>query len=294
MPSLLFLLPTLIWASTWHVILYQLGTVPPVNSVAYRFALAALLLLAAAAWRREPLRLGAREHVMLAAAGATQYAFNYWAIYVAEQHIPSGLVAVLFTLLVFVNALFGALFLGQPVTRRFWAAAAGGVLGVALIFWPEIQAGSARPQAGLGLGLGLAAVLMAATGNVLTLKLSAALRPRGIGLVPVLALSMGYGAAMLLAVSAASTGLAMDWRPQYLASLLYLAVFGSILAFLLYFRLAQRVGSAHASLIAIVIPVLALAISAALEGYRPAPLAWAGMALSLGSVWLATRGQAAH
>lgn len=289
MPSaVLFWLPTLIWASTWHVILYQLGRVPPVNSVAYRFVLAAAILLAMAAWRREPLRFSAREHAALAAAGALQYGLNYWAIYLAEQAIPSGLVAVLFTLLVFGNALAGWVFFGQPVPRRFVAAACAGVLGVALIFWPEIAAAGARPQAGRGLLMGLLAVACALAGNVLTLRLANALKPRGIGLVPVLAVSMGYGAGLLLALSAATTGFTMDWSPRYLVSLAYLTVFGSVVAFLLYFRLAQRVGPARASLMAIVIPVMALALSAALEGYRPPPAAWAGMALCLASVWVAT------
>jgi drug/metabolite transporter (DMT)-like permease len=286
--SVLFWLPTLIWASTWHVILYQLGRVPAVNSVAYRFVLAAAILLAMAAWRREPLRFSAREHAGLAAAGALQYGLNYWAIYLAEQAIPSGLVAVLFTLLVFGNALTGWAFFGQPVPRRFVAAACAGVLGVVLIFWPEIAAAGARPQAGWGLLMGLLGVAGALGGNVLTLRLANALKPRGIGLVPVLAVSMGYGAVLLLALSAATTGFTMDWSARYLASLAYLTVFGSVVAFLLYFRLAQRVGPARASLMAIVIPVIALALSAALEGYRPPPSAWAGMALCLASVWAAT------
>lgn len=290
MPSAyLFWIPVLIWASTWHVILYQLGQVPPLNSVAYRFVLATLLLLAIVRWRGESLRFTLREHALLALTGALQYALNYWAIYVAEQYIPSGLAAVLFTLMVFGNAATGALFLGQPVTRRFALATAAGVLGVVLIFWPEIVATGARPHAGLGLALGLLAVGAAVTGNLLTLRLSAALKPRGIGLVPLLATSMGYGALLLLALSLATTGFAMDWRPSYLASLAYLAVCGSVVAFLMYFQLAQRVGPARASLMAIVIPVIALAVSAALEGYRPAPLAWAGMAACLASVWVATR-----
>lgn len=290
MPSaLLFWVPVLIWASTWHAILYQLGQVPPLNSVAYRFVLAALLLLAIVRWRGESLRFTRREHALLALTGALQYALNYWAVYRAEQSIPSGLAAVLFTLMVFGNATTGALFLGQPVTRRFALAAVAGVLGVALIFWPEIVATGARPQAGLGLALGLLAVGAAVIGNLLTLRLLAVLEPRGIGLVPLLATSMGYGALLLLALSLATTGFAMDWRPAYLASLVYLAVCGSVVAFLLYFQLAQRVGPARASLMAIVIPVIALAVSAVLEGYRPPPLAWAGMVACLASVWVATR-----
>ncbi len=283
----LFWIPTLIWASTWHVILYQLASpVPVLNSVAWRFALAALLLVGLARWRGESLRLPASAHLLMAATGIVQYSGNYWSVYEAERHIPSGLVAVLFSLMVFGNALSGRLFFGQSVTRRFLLASSGGVLGVVLIFWPEIAATGARPTAALGLGLGLLAVLCACIGNVLTLTLTR----RQLPLVPILAWSMGYGALFLLALSLGSgAGLQFDIRPAYLLSLLYLAVFGSVVAFVLYFKLAQAQGPARAALTGVVIPVIALLISAVFEGWRPTAMSLAGMGLSLVSLYFATR-----
>jgi drug/metabolite transporter (DMT)-like permease len=286
---LLFWGPALIWASTWHVILYQLdSTVPVLNSVAWRFALAAAMLLAIARWRGESLSLPWSAHGLMLATGIVQYSGNYWSVYEAERYIPSGLVAVLFSLMVFGNALSGRVFFGQAVTRRFLLAASGGVAGVVLIFWPEIASTGAKPGAALGLGLGLLAVLTACIGNVLTLTLTR----RGLPLVPILAWSMGYGAAFLTLISLASgTGLHFDWRLPYVASLLYLAVFGSVVAFVLYFKLAQRQGPARAALTGVVIPVIALAISALLEGWRPTPLALVGMSLCLLSLFVATRPQ---
>lgn len=283
----LFWGPTLIWASTWHVILYQLEAgVPVLNSVAWRFALAALLLAALARWQKQDLTLPLSAHGLMLATGIVQYSGNYYSVYEAERHIPTGLVAVLFCLMVFGNALSGRLFFGQSVTRRFLFCAAGGVIGVVMIFWPEIAATGARPTAAYGLGLGLLAVLAACVGNVLTLTLTR----RGLALVPVLAWSMGYGAAFLVALSLGSgAGLHFDWSVDYVASLLYLTLFGSVAAFVLYFKLAQRQGPARAALTGVVIPVIALAISAALEGWRPGLLAVAGMALCLGSIWAATR-----
>jgi drug/metabolite transporter (DMT)-like permease len=129
-------------------------------------------------------------------------------------------------------------------------------------------------------------VLAACTGNVLTLTLTR----RGLPLVPVLAWSMGYGAAfLLLAALASGAGLRFAWQPSYLLSLLYLAVAGSVVAFVLYFKLAQRQGPARAALTGVVIPVIALAISAALEGWQPTLLSLAGMGLCLGSIYAATR-----
>jgi drug/metabolite transporter (DMT)-like permease len=285
----LFWGPTLIWASTWHVILYQLDSgVPVLNSVAWRFALAALMLAGLARLHGESLRLPLSAHGLMLATGIVQYSGNYFSVYEAERHIPTGLVAVLFCLMVFGNAFSGRLFFGQTVSRRFLLAASGGVAGVVMIFWPEIAATGARPTAALGLGLGLLAVLCACVGNVLTLTLTR----RGLPLVPVLAWSMGYGSAFLASLSLANgTGWHFSWQPSYLASLLYLAVAGSVIAFVLYFKLAQRQGPARAALTGVVIPVIALVISALLEGWVPSALSVAGMALCLGSIYAATRPQ---
>ncbi len=287
----LFWTPTLIWASTWHVILYQLGPVPIVDSVAYRFGLAALLLLGWVLLQRGSLRFTPREHAVLALTGAIQYGLNYLGVYWAERYIPSGLVAVLFTLMVFGNALTGALFFGQPVTRRFAAAATVGVLGVVLVFAPEIAGASERADAGLGLLFGLGAVVAAVLGNVGTLRMAQRVRPRGVGLAAVIGMGMAWGCALLLAGAVAGGGPHWDPRASYGLSLLYLAVFGSVVAFLAYFRLAEREGPARASLTSIIIPVVALAVSAALEGWRPGLLSWLGMALCLASLWFATRTQ---
>lgn len=283
----LFWGPTLIWATTWHAILYQLDShVPVMNSVGWRFGLASLLLFAIARWQGASLRMPLAAHLLMLATGIVQYSGNYWSVYEAERHIPSGLVAVLFCLMVFGNALSGRLFFGQAVTRRFVLAASGGMIGVAMIFWPEIASASERASALLGLGLGLLAVLAACTGNVMTLTLTR----RGLPLVPVLAWCMGYGALFLLMMSMGSHGaLHFDWRPGYLLSLLYLTLFGSVTAFVLYFKLAQRQGPARAALTGILIPVIALAISALFEGWGPSVLSMAGMALCLASTYAATR-----
>jgi len=285
-PRVLFWVPTLIWASTWHVILYQLAEAPPLNSVAMRFLLAGVVLLGVAAARGQPWRLAARWHGWLAATGVVQYSINYWAVYEAERHIPSGLVAVLFSLMVFGNALIGWRVFGQRVTRRFLVAAACGVAGVALIFWPEVLAAGARPHAALGLGVGLLAVTCACVGNVMTLVLS----NRGLSLVPMLGWCMTYGALALWAVAAwQGTALQVGHSAAWWGSLLYLTLFGSVVAFFVYFRLAQRVGPARAAMTGVMIPPIALAISAALEGWQPNALSWGGIVLCLGSVYVATR-----
>lgn len=285
-PRVLFWVPTLIWASTWHVILYQLAEAAPLNSVAWRFLLAGLVLLGVAALRGERWLVEARWHGWLLATGVVQYSVNYWAVYEAERHIPSGLVAVLFSLMVFGNALSGWWLFKQPVTRRFLIAALCGVLGVVLIFWPEVLASGARPRAALGLGVGLLAVVMACAGNAMTLTLSR----RGVPLLPTLGWSMTYGALALLAIAVAQGSIgAIGHSVAWWLSLAYLTLFGSVVAFFVYFKLAQRVGPARAAMTGVMIPPIALAISAALEGWQPSALSITGVVLCLGSVYVATR-----
>lgn len=288
-PRLLFWGPTLIWASTWHVILYQLAETPALDAVALRFALASALLALVVHLRGETLRIPWRWHGWMALTGIVQYSVNYWSVYEAERHVPSGLVAVLFSLMVFGNAATGWLLLGHTVSRRFLLAAAGGVAGVALIFWPELVAAGARPNAALGLGIGLLAVSCACVGNALTLRLSR----QGVPLVPMLAHGMGYGSLVLLALALArGDGFRVGHSVGWWLSLAYLAAFGTVAAFVLYFKLAQRRGPARAALTGIAIPPLALAISATLEGWQPTLLSLAGVALCVGSVYIATRPKA--
>ena len=282
----LFWLPTLIWATTWHAIMYQLGDVAVLHSVAMRFGLASIILFAIARWRSESLAFSPGQHGWLLLTGAAQYGFNYMGTYEAEKHLASGLLAVLFSLMIFSNAIGGALCFGQAISRRFLLSAAVGVAGVVLIFWPDIAATGSGPGVLGGVALGLMAVTFASTGNMLTLRLTR----RGAPLIPLLAWSMGYGAITLMLIAAVSgVQFQLDPRPSYWLSLLYLSVFGSVTAFLLYFKLAQRQGPGRAALTGMVIPPLALLMSALFESWRPTWVSGAGMVLCLAGLWGATR-----
>ena len=281
----LFWAPTLIWATTWHAILYQLGDVSALHSIAVRFGLASVLLFGLALWRRENIAVPLQLHGWLLLTGAIQYGLNYLGTYEAERHIASGLVAVLFSLMIFTNAIGGALCFGQPMTRRFVGFGSLGVLGVALIFWPDIATASAAPGVLWGVGLALMAVTFASIGNMLTLRLTRG----GMPLIPLLAWSMGYGATTLVIIAAVlQVPFHVDPRPSYWLSLLYLSAMGSVVAFILYFKLAQRQGPGRAALMGMVIPAIALAVSAVLEGWRPTVISTSGIVLCLVGLWGAT------
>ena len=282
----LFWAPTLIWATTWHVILYQLGDVAVLHSVALRFGLASVMLFSIARWRGESLAFSPAQHGWLLLTGAVQYGFNYMGTYEAEKNLPSGLMAVLFSLMIFTNAIGGALCFGQSISRRFALSGAIGVAGIVLIFWPAIAA--AREGVGVlgAVGLGLMAVTFASIGNMLTLRLTR----RGASLIPLLAWSMGYGALTLLLIATlGGVEFHLDPRPSYWISLLYLSALGSVAAFLLYFSLAKRQGPGRAALTGLVIPPMALLMSALFEDWRPTLVSSAGMVLCLVGLWGATR-----
>ena len=283
-PAALFTVATLIWGSTWLGIKFQLGVVPADVSVAYRFAIAALLLAAWCASTRRPLRFSAHVHAFIALQGVLLCGLNYVTVYWAEQYATSGLVAVLFSTIVFMTPLGARLAFGTPLTKRMLVAASLGVLGVALLFLPELARARDGGDAALGIVLGLVATAIASAGTLA----SARNHEAGIPVLPGAAWAMGYGA-LTAAIVALVTGArwTFDFRVPYVASLLYLAVFGTVVAFGAYLTLIARMGPGRASYVSIATPVVAMALSTLFEDYRWTPLAAFGVVLAVVGNWLA-------
>jgi drug/metabolite transporter (DMT)-like permease len=290
----LFALAVAIWGTTWHAITWQLALATPEFGVAMRFALAGVLVLAGCAATGQPWRMNAGQHAWLALQGVFMYSVSYLCAYHAERHVPSGLVAVGYSASPLVNGLAAHWLWGQPLTRRFLLGGVLGLVGVALIFGPEIAAmlgGPATAPAGgghapltgnasLGALFTLGAVLLSSVGSLA----SSRNRQRGLPLWPALGWGMQWGAAASWAVVLASgQPLTLPTAPGWWLSLLYLALAGSVVAFACYLLLQQRVGPGAASTVGVATPVLALVVSALLEGYRP------GLPVALG-VLLAVTG----
>src|SRR3990170_7612690 len=96
--ALFYTVTCLIWGSTWLVITFQLGVVAAEASIVYRFALAALLLMLYALARRLPMRFTPRQHAFIALQGTFLFSLNYILVYLAEQNLTSGLVAIVFSM----------------------------------------------------------------------------------------------------------------------------------------------------------------------------------------------------
>jgi drug/metabolite transporter (DMT)-like permease len=285
--ALPFALVTLIWGSTWLVIHSQFGPVPTAWSVAYRFAVGGLSMFVVALALRVPLRMSARGHVLALVLGAAIFAINYNFVYAAELHITSGLVAVLFSLLVPLNAVLARIFLRQNLSRPFLIGSAVAMLGVALLFANELHAaGRSRHDTVLGIGFTLLAVMFASCGNVM----QGSQRARAWPMATLLAWAMTWGALLDAAGAWVTTGPpVLDLRPSYLAGLLYLGVIASAIAFSLYFNLIRRIGAARGGYVNVLIPVIAMSFSTVFEGYHWTPAAAGGGLLVLIGLVLAMR-----
>jgi drug/metabolite transporter (DMT)-like permease len=272
----LYSVAVLIWGSTWLVIKFQLGVVSPVVSVAWRFALAAAMLLAYAAVKRRPLSFSARDHAWIALQGMLMFGLNYVGVYLAEQDLTSGLVAVVFSIVVSMNAVGMRVFYSQPIRATTIFAALIGVAGVALVFWPEIRGLSNSAVQLRGLEVALAATAIASLGNMV----AARIHRRGLPVMQVNAWAMLYGAALVALVAVASRQrFSFDLSWPYVASLIYLSLFGSALAFGAYLTLMRRIGADRASYTAVAIPVVALLLSSVFEHLRWQFATFAGVAL---------------
>jgi drug/metabolite transporter (DMT)-like permease len=284
---LIYALVVLIWGTTWYAIKFQLGVVAPEISLVYRFALAAVCVFAFARATGSPLRLSLRDHGMVAAQGATLFCLNYWMTYLSTQYLTSGLVAVIFTAIIFFNVVNARIFLGVPVERRVLAAAGVGVLGVALLFMPELQAALHEPTIAHGAVLALAATYVASLGNMAASRNTRAALP----VVTVNAYGLAYGTIGLAAI-AAIRGAPLEFDPRwpYVASLIYLSLAGTALAFGLYLALIRKIGAARASYTSVLFPVVALVVSTLFEGYTWSLPAVVGLAVLVAGNALALGG----
>ena len=282
----LFGIASAIWGSTWLAITFQLGTVAPELSVAYRFAIASAIV---AVWGKaigQSLVFPRREHLWLAAMGATFFGFNYIGVYWAERYVASGLVAVVFSTIVFMSPIGMRVVYGEALTLRMLVAAGMGVTGVGLLFLPELTAARQGGSAALGVGIALGATVLATIGNLI------AVRNHRVGLptLPVTAWGMLYGSLVAFAYAAV---MAVPWTFErtagYVLSLAYLALFGSVFAFGAYLTLLKRVGAGPSSFVGIATPVIALALSTLFEGYRWTWVGAVGLVLAVLGNWLALR-----
>jgi drug/metabolite transporter (DMT)-like permease len=254
-----------IWGSTWLGIKFQLGEVDPLISVIYRFCLASVMLILWCRLRGLNLRFAVRDHLFIALQGTCLFAVNYWLFYLAEVHLTSGIVAVMFSTIVFWNILNGRLFLGTPVRAGVVGGATLGIVGITLVFWHELSHFSLDDAGLKGFLLSMTATLIASWGNIL----SARNQKHDLPVIQTNAYGMAYGALFMLAGALVmQKPFDIDLSAPYLVSLAYLSVFGSVIAFGCYLTLIGRIGADRAAYATLLFPIIALGLSTLFEGYH--------------------------
>ncbi len=277
--AMLFLIPALIWGSTFFVIKFQLGVVDPTWSVSYRFILAGVLLLIYSKWKKLNLTFTLRQHLFILLQGMFLFGLNYWLVYIAEKELVSALVAVAFSTIIFLNILFGTLLLKRRTERKVFFGALLGIAGTYLLFRNDLADITLEELPVFHLILCFASVVIASLGNIT----SAYNQSNGLPVIQTNAFGMIYGGIFIGLIAVLSgKPLSFDLSPEYIFSLFYLSIFGSIVAFGSYLTLIGRVGADRAAYVLIVIPVIAVFLSTIFEDYQFTMMVLLGIFLILG------------
>ncbi|WP_448553683.1 DMT family transporter [Thalassotalea montiporae] len=262
--TMLYILTVLIWGSTWIAINYQLGEVAPEASVAYRFGLAATVLFIYCWLRKLPLAMNAKQHMWLALFGMALFGCNYFFLYQAQQHINSALTCIAFSTLLLFNIINARIWYKTPVNSQVVIGGALGLIGIVILFWPQVNILSFTDMTLYGLVLCLIGTASASTGNMISIRNQNHKMP----VVQSNAWGMLYGT-IFMSVLALAQGksFTFEWSAPYIGSLLFLSIFGSVIAFGCYLSLMTRIGPHKTSYANILFPAVAVAISTVVEGF---------------------------
>ncbi|MDG1177396.1 MAG: DMT family transporter [SAR324 cluster bacterium] len=276
--ALLYVVTVLIWGSSWLAIKYQLGSVDPMVSVAYRFMLASALSWLYCRFSGRLMRYSLRDHGFMFLQGASLFALNYWLFYLSELTLTSGLAAVIFSTIVVMNMMNGVLFLKNRLELRVVLGAGIGLFGIIVVFWPEVTDFESGSENLFAVSLAVLATLLASLGNIA----SARNQRKGIPVVQANTFGMTYGALLMLVLSGA-TGREFTFEVTlpYVSSLVFLSVFASIIAFWTYLTLLGRVGVERGAYATLIFPLVALGFSTVFEDYQWTASAGIGILLIL-------------
>jgi drug/metabolite transporter (DMT)-like permease len=281
-----FMLTGTIWGSTWFVITGQIAGVPAAWGVFYRFMLATPALFALAVLMKNRLRLTRAEQLLALGVGIAQFSGNFLFVYHAEHHITSGIVAVMFALLMVPNALFARVFIGERAAGGFIGGSLVAIAGVAMLLVHEWNAAPLGGNVGLGIVLAVGGMLAASIANVVQANPTG----RGVPMVSLLAWAMLYGTGFDLGYALLTEGapkVPTAW--QFWAGTAYLAIIGSVVTFPLHYNLVREIGAGRTAYNGIVTVCVAMGLSTLFEGFVWDALSASGMVLALAGMGLALR-----
>jgi drug/metabolite transporter (DMT)-like permease len=268
----------LIWGTTWLAITFQLGSVDPMVSVLYRFIAAALILMLYCKLSDLNMRFHLKDHLFMVLQGLVLFSVNYWIIYLASVYLTSGLVAVIFSSIVFMNMINGKLLLGSQIRSNVLVGGGIGIVGIGLVFWPQISSFDLSDDTAYGVLFAVFSTFMASLGNII----SARHQKYNLPVIQTNAYGMVYGAAIMgILAMVSGRRFSFDMSFPYVGSLIYLSAFGTIIAFGCYLKLIGKIGADRAAYATMLFPVVALGISTVYEGYQWSVHSLIGMVLVL-------------
>jgi drug/metabolite transporter (DMT)-like permease len=274
---LLYAVTVFAWGVSWYGVQLQLGVVAPEVSVFYRFALSAAVMYAFCRVTGRAIDFRPRDHLWVALQGLVLFGTNFYLVYLGAQYLPSGLVSILFSLIIVMNVAGGAMVLHNPLEPRMLVGAVFGIGGIAVIFWPELVNFDMSRDGAKGMVLVLCGTASAATGMLI----SALNQRRGLGVVRTNTMGMVYGAVFFLIFCLVrGSEFRIEWTPSYIGSLLFLSLVSTVIAFATYLTLVGRIGPERASYSSVLFPLVALAVSTVIEGFQWTP----GAVLGVGCV----------
>ncbi len=281
----LFLIPTIIWGSTWLAITFQL-TVNPLYSIIYRFLLASGILLFYSIIKKLPLKFPLKTHKDLFLLGITLFGFNYFFTYTAEKNLTSGLVALCFSTMVIFNSLNARVFLKQKINFKVILGGIIGLIGLGILFKNDLVNFTLSSKTGKGIIFTFLGAYCASLGNIVSAKI----QKEGTPIIQSNTFGMLYGALTMLFIALISGIMPqIDLSFSYLTSLLYLSVFGSVIAFGSYLKLLGKIGPQKAVYITLLIPIVAIVLSALFENLSLQPHSIIGIAVVLAGNYIALK-----
>ena len=273
----LFIATLLCWGPTWYIIKFQLGTVDPMVSVFYRFFLASVIILLFCIYKKINLRFSIKEHFFIAVLGIFLFNINYVIFYLSTQYLISGFVALCFSSILFMNVINNIIFHRSSPNIVTLIGGTIGTLGLIIIFYDEIITFEFSSGTSYGIFLGIIATYFASLGNLISAHTSKI----KLEVIPVTGLGMFYGSISLaIYLILMGNSFSFELSNQYIFSLIYLSIFGSVFGFSLYLTLIKKLGSNDAAYVAIIMPLVALVVSTFFEG-----LVW-DLSLVLGAIMI--------
>lgn len=261
---LLYIFTVLIWGSTWFAIEFQIDVVAVEVSVAYRFGLAAIIMWLYCMWAKVPMSFSIQEHWYIAALALFNFSGNYFVIYWSQKYLTSAMTSIVFSSMLLMNIINARIFFGTKIHPRVYLGAIVGILGIVVLFWNDMGKVEINTSSTLGLVLVLTSALLASIGNMISVRNS----NHGMNLFAANAWGMLYGTLFLILIALIiGSEFIIPLTMPFLSSLIYLSLFGTVIAFATFFMLLRDMGPEKASYVIVLFPAVAVTLSSLFEGF---------------------------